>query len=809
MSTVTPRHKLIGLMLISSGMLTYEISLTRLFAIQQFHHFAFVVVSLAVMGIAASGLILSLSAKQPALSTLALGFAGSTVVAYLTINFLPFDSYSITWDPRQIGVLLLYFLSTSAPFLFAGWAVGASLTSAGAEAQRPYAANLIGSALGCLVALGALPIVGGEGAVAVAITLGLLSGIAFSTSKAVRIQYLTLSILTLILAFFLPANLSLRLSPYKPLAVSQLLPDARVSLTLWSSSSRVDVIESESIHTFPGLSLNAAVSLPSQAAVFIDGDGPIPITELSPNSPSAQQLARFMPASLAYELRPSANTLVLQPGAGLDVLIALASGAQQITVAFDEPLIENVLEGPYADATMSLLEDPRVSVSRRSSRGALNEGERKYDVIQFSLSEAYRPVTSGAFSLAENYNLTVEAFKMSFNRLDQDGLLVITRWLGTPPSESVRVLSTLLEALSDLSDLTLQSIAYRGMRTATIIVSKQPFSDGELATTRNFLLTNGFDPIFLPDLEEAELNQHNTLPRDVYHEIFTALLEDPSNTISEYEFNLTPPTDDRPYFFHFFRWRQTPEVVATFGRIWQPFGGSGYLVLLVLLALMILLALPFIVVPILISRRNKSRPQPDRASLIYFGCLGTGYLLVEIPLIQNLTLLVDRAAISLAVVLFTLLLASGVGSLLSPRVPTRRALAALTLTLVLMVVLMPWAVKLALAWPLAGRLALIAIMLAPPGVLMGIPFAAGIRLLEKRRRGLIPWAWAVNGAVSGVSGVLAAMVSLDAGFSTTLVLGAMAYAGAWFTLPSLQSEHQSVSERVNGTNVTPPKLTDR
>ena len=780
----------LGLALISAGSLAFEISLTRLFAVQQFHHFAFMVIGLAVMGFAASGLLLALKPKHPPLAGLACAYSASIALAYLTINLLPFDSYSIAWDRRQVGILLLYFLAAGAPFLLTGWTVGACLSDAGPQAHLPYAANLAGSALGCPAALVALALLGGEGAVALAIALGLLAAISFTPHITVRATLITLTGLTLLAGVYPPSALALRLSPYKPLSVAQLAPEARLTLTQWSASARLDVVESNSVHVLPGLSLNAHIEPPRQAAIFIDGDGPIPINQLSPDEEQTQTLAAHMPAALAYQLRPNAQALILQPGAGLDAVIALAAGATHVTLAIDEPMIRDALTGPYANFSRHLLSYPRLTVITSQGRGALRTGDQEYDVIQLALSQGYRPVTSGAFSLTENFTLTVEALSQAYSRLTENGLLVITRWLGTPPSESARAWATLLAALeaSGATNPAHHLIAYRGMRTATLIAAKKPFSTSELMIVRAFLQANAFDPIHLPDLDPTELNRFNQLPADTYHELYTALLTDPASTIAAYDFNLKPPTDDRPFFFHFFRWRQTPDVIATLGLTWQPFGGSGYLVLLALLGLMLALAVPLVLAPLVILGRSASWSGPSLPTLGYFACLGAGYLLVEIPLIQYLTLLLDRPALALATVLFTLLLASGVGSLISIRVSLRKSLAALIVLLALTIALLPTAVDLGLAWGVAARLAFTIVILAPIGLLMGVPFAAGLHRLEVRAPGSIPWAWAVNGAVSGVSGVLAAMISLDAGFTVTLAVGTLAYLGAWVTASKLTSD---------------------
>jgi hypothetical protein len=775
----------VGIGLISSAALAFEISLTRLFAVQQFHHFAFVVVSLAVMGMAASGLALAIQPQAPPLSRLSTLFSISIAIAFLTINGLPFDSYSIAWDRGQVGILFLYFLTAGLPFFFAGWTVGACLAEAGRDAHRPYAANLIGSALGCLVALLALATLGGEGATASAISLGLLAALVFSSKNLHRIMLASAAAVTFILGVISPSPLHLRLSPYKPLNIARLAPDAQTTVTTWSASSRIDVVESSSVHVLPGLSLNAVIELPEQAAVFIDGDGPLPITNLSPDDPNTKTIAAHMPATLAYVLRENADSLILQPGTGFDLLVALAVDAGHVTTTIDEPLIFEILSGPYAEASHQILQHPKLTVIPRPSRSALRSSGQRFDVIQFALSRGFRPVTSGAFSLTEEYLLTVDALREAYQKLEPGGLLVMTHWLGTPPSESVRAWATLLAALNAAGDneLDQQLIAYRGMRTATMIATNQAFTSEELSIVRGFLQRNAFDPIYLPDLDPSELNQFNQLPVDTYHEVYSALLKDATAVIEDYDFNLRPPTDGRPFFFHFFRWRQTPAVVAGLGLTWQPFGGSGYLVLLALLGLMLLLALPLVIIPLLLLKRKPTLSLPNRRVMMYFACLGIGYLLVEIPLIQQFTLLLDRPALSLAIVLFTLLLASGAGSLFSPRIPLRLALGILLPALALTTATIPLIINAALPWGMLARVATAVLFLIPAGFLMGVPFAVGLRDLESQSPGAIPWAWGINGAFSGVSGVLAAMISLDAGLAVTMLVGAMAYLGAWLTAP--------------------------
>jgi hypothetical protein len=723
--------------------------------------------------------------QPPPLSRLSAGFALSVALAYLMINFLPFDSYSIAWDTRQVWILLLYFTMSALPFLFAGWAIGAALSEAGPEAHRPYALTMVGSALGCLAALAALSWTGEVGALAVCISLGLLAaGLTVDRTRP-RLLMGALAAAALAIAVWRPAALDLHLSPYKALSSALRAPDARHSLTEWGASARVDVVESSAIHVLPGLSLNAGISPPDQAGLYLDGEGPQPITALSAVDPRARDLAERMPQALAYVLRPGAEALILTPGAGLDALIARAMGATEVTLAADVPLVMNVLRDEYAGHSAQLLGSPGLHVAQRSTRGLLGAKAGKVDVITFALSESYHPITSGAFTLNENYALTVEALEAAYQRVHPEGIMALTRWLGTPPSESLRAWGTTVEALrrSGVASPADHLVAFRGMRTATILASARPWEDRELGMVRAFLHRNGFDPIHLPDLDPAELNRFNVLPEDDYYPLYRALLQQPQATIESYAFNIQPATDDWPFFYHFFRWGQTPEVLATLGRIWQPFGGSGYLVLVVLMGLMLFLGLPLALAPRVLLGRAAREGASGLAPMLYFAFLGAGYLMVEVPLIQRLTLLLDRPAASLVVVLFTLLFTSGLGSSLSPRLPLRGSLLLLVLYTTGLNLGLPALIPRALPLALPLRVGLSLALLAPAGFLMGIPFAAGLRELERRSPGLIPWAWSINGALSGLSGVVVAMIALQWGVTAALACGSAAYAGALATAP--------------------------
>ncbi|HKZ70950.1 MAG TPA: hypothetical protein VJ020_12770, partial [Anaerolineales bacterium] len=445
---------------------------------------------------------------------------------------------------------------------------------------------------------------------------------------------------------------------------------------------------------------------------------------------------------------------------------------------------------------------PRVQVVIDSDRSYIRRSEEQYDVLILSLTGSYHPIRSGAYSLAEDYRYTVESYQDALARLKPDGVFVVTRWLQMPPSEELRAFALAVTALEGMGlDPAERIAAFRGYNTATLLVKTQPLTSAELDSIRAFAAGRAFDLIYAPGLRPDETNRYNILAESIYHQTFTALLSADSRAdwYAAYPFDVAPPTDDHPFFGHFFKWSQAGQVLAELGKTWQPFGGAGYFVLLALLALALVMASGLILLPVAVIRNPTTPVVGFRSTLIYFSLIGLAFLLVEIPLIQKFILYLGHPAYAVTAVLFTLLLFSGIGSQFSGRVPHRIAL----LILVALVLCLPWLLplvfSLTLGAPFAGRLAVTTILLAPLGFLMGIPFPAGIAWLTSRAGNgspspaesmAVPWAWAVNGAASVVSSALAALLALSFGFSWVLIVGAICYAGAWVTVARSPFPHR-------------------
>ncbi len=500
-------------------------------------------------------------------------------------------------------------------------------------------------------------------------------------------------------------------------------------------------------------------------------------------------------------LRPGADTLILEPRGGLDVVIALAGGAAAVTAVEPHGAVIDVIgaEG------RSVYDDPRVRVVVDDPRTFVERTGERFDVIDLALTAPYRPVTSGAYSLAEDYRITVEAFESYLERLEPAGILMAARWVQTPPSEEMRLLGVAVAALrASGTDPAAAVVMLRSYSNALLLIQPDGWSAADIDAVSAFADEQRFDLVAMPGPGPFDTNRFNVIPDEPYSGLAAELLtsEDPNALYARYDFDITPPTDDHPFFGHYFRWSQANQVLDTLGHTWQPFGGAGFLVLVAFLALATISSLVLIVTPLAVRRRPDGVRRTPAAlrwwTVGYFGSLGLAFLLVEIPLIQLYILLVGHPTTAFALVLFAVLIGSGVGALVSPRIPWVAGAAVLTVVAMAYPFLIRSLTPVVLPAPLAVRVVTGAVVIAPLGFLMGIMFPHGISYLRQRAPRLVPWAWGINGTFSVVSTAIAALLALTFGFSAVLMAGATGYAAATLlalaagrSLPGTGEGHES------------------
>lgn len=801
-----------GVSLLAASALILESSLTRLLAVAQFYHFAFLAISLALLGFGASGTILGFvplisnqeteqrkGANVSGMLVLAgIGFSLSTGLAYLIINFLPFDSYSIAWERRQILLFFLYYLVLTCPFLFAGLGIGAAISANLKESNLVYAANLFGSAFGVILTPIFMWLAGVPGTILITVILGMLVILASGGASTKKIQIgLILCVLILMISFLAlsilnysnKSPLGLRLSPYKGLSYALQIPGAKKIYGRWNALSRIDVLSGSATRVLPGLSYIYSGELPEQLGMSIDGESLIPV----PLVPADQFAAgEYLPEAIAFRLRPGADTLVLDPHGGMSVLQALAGGAQRVFAVVSNP--NEIKAVDHSIPGKDIFQESAIQVFNEAPRVYLNSQSGEYTLIVIPLTDPYRPVGSGAYSLTETYHYTVESYQKMLLKLTNNGILVVTRWLQTPPSEEIKLIATLLEALerTGVSDPGVSLIAFRGIQTITVLVQPQGWRSDELRIVRDFLDDRKYDLVWAPDVSVGEVNRYNKLQEPYYYLEVNKLISstDRSKYYSQYPYDVRPANDDHPFFYNYFKWSQTHQILSMLGHTWQPFGGSGYLVLIALLALVTILSIFLIGVPLawirysLLRRWKPDVALPDHAKgvsswrvIIYFGGIGLGYLLVEIPLIQRAILWFGNPVSAFSIIVAGLLVFSGLGSyyLQTIRLPLWIIVTVLSGMVIFVTLITNLLNDFLLRVPITIRTIAVLTVLAPLGFVMGQPFPLGIKTLVSSKTEIAVIAWAVNGCASVLSAIVAAILALELGFTLVLFLGACSY----------------------------------
>lgn len=777
------RARYVGLFALSAAALLYELALTRIFAVAQGYHFAFLSLSLALLGFGASGAWLAMRAvrqrAEPRLDRLALATALAIAGSYLVLNRFPFDPYTIAWDPRQLLLLAVDYLALVVPFLLAGAAAGLCLSTWPELTPELYAANLAGSAAGSLAVLATLAAVGGSGTVFVAAALACLGALAFSLadgrgrSPLARCYPLPVLVALLGVAVGRPELVDVRLSPYKPLSYALHYPGSRIVYQRWNAYSRIDVVDSPGIRSAPGLSLRYAGLPPEQMGLTIDGGNLSPLTR-SP-TPSEEGFLSALQGALPHRLRPSGTVCLLDPRGGLDLLLALRLGAGTVDVVAPNPTVAQTVRDLYGGYTGHIYEDPRVRLHPGATRSFLARPHGPYDLLVFSLPHAYRPLAAGSYALGEDYLYTQEAFEAALHRLAPGGMLVAQAWLQSPPVETVRLTSLAAQALArvGVADPRHHVVAFRDWALMTILVQREAFSGSDLARIREFCTEQGFDLVAAPDLGAEEGNRYHVLATPAHDEACRQVLDPAAapGLLARYSHDIAPTADERPFFEHTFRWRQLPEAWRSLGRSAQPFGGGGYLVLLALLGLAAVVSLALVTC----ARRSAGAHVLRLPALAYFALIGAGYITVELVLMQRSILLLDQPTYAFAAVLCTLLLASGLGSKLSPHLPLAAVLALLVAALGGLAWGWPALSRPLLEHSIGVRLVAVCGVVVPLGVLMGAPFPRGLARAASKGAGAVAVAWAANGCASVVGSIVATLSTLSLGYGWVLAGGALCY----------------------------------
>ncbi len=762
--------------------LLLELSLTRVFSVIFFYHFAFLAISIALFGLGAGGVFSYVIAGWRGTLFIKLGRL-AIANAFAIVGCLVF--LLTQQPPVTIWKLGAVYFCTSIPFLLSGAIVSLAIADTVERIDRVYFFDLMGAACGCAVLVSLLNLVGGPNTVLVAASqFALSSAVWFNLAKSARgrIAAVTLALALVALITYNAKNsvLDVRYAKDKELKDEEFVK--------WNSFSRI------AVKPEPGSSMKSIV---------IDADAATGIANFDFDHLSAKELAdlRFHGPGFPYLLRPGAKALIIGPGGGWDISRALATGSKDITGVEINPIIATtIMRQRFPDYSQRLYFRPGVRIVVEDGRSFVRRSSEHYQVLQATLVDTWASTAAGAFALSENNLYTTDAFRDYLTHLTDDGLMAFTRWGFVPPRESLRAVALAQRALQQLGekDAARHVMVVRedvgklqgwGAQD-TILVSRNPFSERDVATVLNSLGPANMEAVYVPGTDR------DTPFRDLL------LSPNPETFFENYTFDVRPVSDDRPFFFFtvqprdLFRYFVSGSHESEDYKINKALPLLFGLVAVSIVATLIILALP----PLVLGHRLPRQPGSLKA-LLYFLAIGAGYILIQVALIQKFVLFLGHPTYALTVIIFSMLVFSGFGSLLSKKVirDSDRRLQQVLLGIAALVGVLALVVSPitegGVGLPFVVKVLISVMLIAPAAFAMGMPFPTGLGRLEKVMPASVRWAWSINAASSVLGSAGAIFLAIYLGLQTTLMIGGALYLCALLTasFSPLMRRHQQVS----------------
>jgi len=808
-----------GLFLVSLVVLGLQILHTRIFSFTLWHHLAYMVISIALMGMGAAGTWLATRRREPAQPSVALASHAAllgifSIVSLALATRIPLDTY-MSDRLLQLAYVFLYYLALIFPYFFAGVVVALLFRTKRERINVLYLVNLAGSAIGGFAAIFLLEQFGGEGATLLLSAAATAAAFCFSASGDHRKARLITGCLTLCIIALYPARSALfpiTAPPSKAIGMGRAYdPDQAIEYTAWDRVARIDVFSNkrsqEFFNYFPEL---------KNKVITIDGDA----YTLLYDFPSVSTPGTFdYPAigrslySVAYLVHERPTVLIVGLGGGTDVVTALHNDASSVVgVEINKAMIE-VTRDRYADYIARPYQDPRVTVVHSEGRSYIRRSSDRYDIIQMSGVDTWTALASGAYVLSESYLYTTDAIREYLEHLTPDGTLSIIRWLFWPPRETLRLCTEMVSVLRAMgaSDPARHIVIIGDGHLGAVLVKRRPFTWHEIATLAErvresertrILYAPGFevdDPYWEPVFRgyPFSFTQGASYIRNSFHAYFSAAADGTdASFISRYDYDITPVSDDKPFFFHYYRFRHL--FTGEWGGGGSPVDKMPVALTILILSLVqsLLFSFLLVVAPLFLMRKEERLFSPH-LQVIYFSMLGIGFMFIELSLIQRFVLFLGNPSEAIAAIIMLLLSFAGIGALFSKKFQIRfgdrrlfKGLAAVMPLLVLgYAAALPPLTAHFLSASFALRIAISALLLAPLGFGMGIFFPSGLTIVGEKNPGFIPWACAINSVAGVVSSILAILLAMAYGFTFVLTAAAFCYLLAAISFHRFAKKH--------------------
>lgn len=781
-----------GLAVVSTLVVSLQIDLMRSLSVATYSHFSYLVISIALLGFGASGTILSIIRERiidrfDSVSFAALVlFVVSTAWGHRIALLIPLDVQFLFQSGRQIAYVALFVLITLVPFLAGGFFIGSAIMMFSQRVGRVYGVNLFASGLGGIVGIGlasVLPVeqlTGWCGLIgALALPLWLIAGPVRPAAPTGRrvVAASAAGVVALVSVLVAP---QLRLDPHKAEAhVLRLLDqqDAVLVAEDDGSRARLAAYDAPSIH-FTMFASPLAPLPPQQISLYSDGSLVGSVLEI--DSPDQAPILSALPQSLSYRLVDKPAVLLLGETSGFNVWLALAHGARSVTVVQQNPALVRLVRSDLSDRGGSVLSRPEVTIVTMTPRLYLERSDSTYDIIQLVAAEGMPASSAGLGSLREDYLLTIEGLTAALNRMTPNGVLSVTRGLQSPARDNLRMFALIAAAVEeDGGEPSRRMAQARNYLSSTTLAAKSPMGpdviDRLLSACEQLLM----DADFYPGIQPGAVTRLNRLPGEsgsVYNRSAVEISQGLTDFSESWAFDISPPSDDRPYFHSFLR----PGRLRTSGldSWWVLASELGSLVVALTLAIVSVVGIVLIVIPVVLA------PRSGRAvtwwSVLYFMAIGVGFMLLEILFIQRLTLYLGDPLIAATAAVTSVLVGAGTGSELQSRLrisPLGRICAGGAAVVVLSTAFVFGAPSLLglIARSAGGvRFVLALLVIAPVAFFMGWLFPAGISALKDRHE--VPVAWAANGVASVVAAPLAVLLAMWTGFRVVSFIATGCYA---------------------------------
>jgi hypothetical protein len=767
----------LGVAFTSLATLILELSLTRIFSVVFYYHFAFLAISIALFGLGAGGLFSYVVAdrggsifRKLGVLAVANSLAALAALVYILTRKGEFSDLTLA------GV---YFAS-ALPFFFSGAVVSTAVGEAIERVDRVYFFDLLGAAGGCLLLVPFLDSFGGPNTmISVAVLFAVSAAIWYhlAGSHRGRAGAVTLALVFVALMAVNAKSHWIDVRYAKGHSVGQ------EEFVKWNPISRVALVN-KGTHN---------------QEIVIDADASTGIPEFDLDHLTDAERANLLHEGpgFPYMLRPGAKTLVIGPGGGWDVARAITGGSRDITAVEINPIIAHtIMQQRFARLSHGLYFRPEVHLFVEDGRSFVRRSPEKYQVLQATLVDTWASTAAGAFALSENNLYTTDAFRDYLNHLTDDGLMVFTRWGFEPPRESLRLISLAIAALGELHEpapwkhiVVLRDRAQNvnGFGALdTVMIFRKPLADQAVARVRAAVSQTRLHALYIPG--DAPTNE------------FGALLKaaDPAAFWSQYPYNIAPVDDDRPFFFYTVQPRDIIEFLKHPQRSADYKINRAVPMLFTVLAISILAIAVVLAFPPLLLGARLPVEAGERRFLLYFVCIGAGYILIQVALIQKFILFLGHPTYALTVIIFSMLISSGLGSCYSRRLVAGSGsrLYAVLIGIAAAVAVLAFIASpisaFGAGWPLPFKALVVACLIAPAGFLMGIPFPTGLTRLERQFPQAVRWAWALNAAASVLGSVAAICLAIYIGLRATVLIGALLYLGALLVV-SLRTSESSVS----------------